>query len=434
MEKAYIYAMGCTENFLDAQYYTDFLHQNGYEIVEIIEEADIVIFVTCGVTTYIANECEEKYNFMTSKLKDGAKLIVCGCLPVIEKERVDRFNTLSFKSSHGDVSRLAKILNMDTYNWDESLAGHQFFTGPSINREEKHYQGAVATAVGRLKTLVELEKATDAVFNVLNEPKSLYFRRVTEEIYKDAYFVHVARGCGGNCTYCAVKFVKGDTKSKTIPQVVDEIKAGISLGKTEIVLAGDDVGSYGKDLEIDFYDLFTEINKLSPRVNYTVRNFEPFWMIHHLDKMEEILSEGAIVSICIPVQSGSNRILNEMKRNYHIEQVLEAVEILKRKHPSILFSTHFMVGFPGETPEDLEKTLDVLRKGLFDFLRYSMYTDRPNTAASKLENKIPLVEKMRRLKILEDLACEVFKQNYETVIKKQWFATLDRKVGEILSE
>nr|WP_274528540.1 radical SAM protein [Paenibacillus piscarius] len=427
--QAHIYSLGCTENLLDAQLYHDFLQQNGYLMTEVIADADVVILVTCGVTSYLANESMDKYSFLRSKVKEESRLIICGCLPAIERERLDETGALTFKSSHGDVTKLAEILGITDFSWDDSAVGHQLYF-PSVSQDQPNPQGAVATATRKLKTLVALEREMENVYSELEMERPMYFRRITEEVYKEAYFVHVARGCGGACSFCAVRFVKGKIKSKPIAQIVKEIMRGAEEGYTEIVLAGDDVGSYGKDMDSDFYELMKELLALDLPVNYSVRNFEPFWMVNHLDKMEGLLADGRIASICVPLQSGSNRVLERMKRHYTLEQVLQAVEYLKEKYPHVLFSTHYMIGFPGETEEDFNLTLNSLTCDYFDFIRYSMYTDRPRTESSKMTDKVTVVEKLRRMKIMDEYSYKFFEEKHKKMTQS-WISALNRRMEEI---
>lgn len=429
MLKVYIYAAGCTENLLDAQRYCDFLLQNDFYMTEEVSDADIILFVTCGVTSYIANECSDKYKSLKGEMKEGAKIIACGCLPFIDKEKIngEDSNALYFKSSHGDVTQLAKILGLEDYKYDEDLCGHQFFKGPNNGKNSTLTNGEVATASGRLKELVELETNLSPVLRSFGIEDSKYFKTITEEIYKESYFVHVARGCGGNCSYCAVKFVKGDVKSKSIEQILNEIKTGHDLGFKEIVLAGDDIGSYGKDINIDFYDLMTEITKLNLDVNFTIRNFEPFWLINNTDKMLKLLESNKFRSICIPIQSGSSKVLKDMKRTYTAEQVLNAVSVIKKKFPEILISSHFMVGFPGETDEDFNETIAAIRSSMFDFIRYSMYTDRPNTEASKRTDKIGITEKMLRMNVIGKESDRMSEELQNKIISN-WSYVLKEKI------
>lgn len=426
MEKVYMHSMGCTENLLDAQKYYDFLVLNDYEMTEVVEEADIIVLITCGVTSYVSDECCSVFDTLVNTKRSDARMFVGGCLPVIEQEKVKKFNATFFRSNNGDVSTLAEAIGMKNYKWTEEKYGHQFYSGIG-NRERK--KGAVSEPKGLMKKLVDYEKAMEPAYVALGLEPSDYFHQITEEHYNRAYFVHVARGCGGNCTYCAIKFVKGDIVSKDIATIKQEVEKGISEGYKDIVLAGDDVGSYGRDLGVDFYALMMELNKIEADIKITVRNFEPFWFVHNREKMSEILAGGKIRTINIPIQSGNNEVLARMGRRYTVDVVMEGVEALKELFPDVIFSTHIMVGFPGETVEQFEETLKTIEKGSFDFLRYSMYTERPNTPASKMEDKISYVQKAQRMNQLEQMVCKLEKLKSEKQIK-----CMQEKISKTLGE
>ncbi|MBQ6906822.1 MAG: tRNA (N6-isopentenyl adenosine(37)-C2)-methylthiotransferase MiaB, partial [Clostridia bacterium] len=199
-------------------------------------------------------------------------------------------------------------------------------------------------------------------------------------------YVTIAHGCDNFCTYCIVPYVRGRERSREPQKILDEIKDLVKNGVTEICLLGQNVNSYGKDLEnpCDFSDLLRMVNDIDgvKRIRFMTSHPKDFG-----DKLIKAMTECDKVchQLHLPFQAGNNRVLGEMNRRYTKEEYLEKIAKVKKAIPDIALSTDVIVGFPTETNEDFEDTLDVLKKVEFDMIFSFIYSRREGTPAAKLD-------------------------------------------------
>ncbi len=239
-------------------------------------------------------------------------------------------------------------------------------------------------------------------------------------------FVSIMQGCDNYCAYCVVPYLRGPEMSRTPVDIVDEIKKLVQHGVKEVTLLGQNVNSYGRKLNepCNFVSLIKKINDIDglERIRFTTS--------HPKDLSDDLINCFATVpKLCehihMAVQSGSNRILKRMNRGYTAEDFLEKVEKLRRICPNISITSDIIVGFPGETQEDYESTIDLMEKIRFDLLFSFKYSARAGTAAQKLEDNVSEDEKKQRLKDLQDL------QNIHTQEKH---TALEGSIQEVLAE
>ncbi len=273
-------------------------------------------------------------------------------------------------------------------------------------RTPAHRSGAVGTqAIGRVPGILrKLEEGSDAVIDTgLNgNAESIGILAVPRQ--KTSAYVSIMQGCDNYCAFCVVPYLRGTEISRNMQDVLDEIKSLARHGISEVTLLGQNVNSYGKSFgrEGSFSALLRQIGFIKgiARVRFTTS--------HPKDLTEDIMFcfaeiENLCEHIHLPVQSGSDRILEMMNRRYTAGDYLKKVERLKEICPGICITTDIIVGFPGETEEDFEKTLELMRGIRFDGAFSFKYSDRPGTAAERLDNKISESVKGRRLKVLQAL-------------------------------
>jgi tRNA-N(6)-(isopentenyl)adenosine-37 thiotransferase enzyme MiaB len=221
-------------------------------------------------------------------------------------------------------------------------------------------------------------------------------------------FVTIQEGCNQFCTFCIVPITRGREVTRPSHDIIREVIELASKGVKEVILIGQNVNGYGWNTpgEISFPQLLREINKIDGilRIRFTTSN--PKYMTDELiDTMAEC--EKVCEQLHLPVQSGSNKILKKMGRRHTIEQYLEIVEKLKAKIPSIALTTDIIVGFPGETDEDFEQTVKLIKEVKFDDIFSFKFSPRPGTLAAKMENQIPEEVKAERLKYLQSIQDEI---------------------------
>jgi tRNA-2-methylthio-N6-dimethylallyladenosine synthase len=267
-------------------------------------------------------------------------------------------------------------------------------------------QNAVSRVYGRINSLKD--KKIILTGCVLKQEREKLKNRVEIVDFKNLFktkpkikypqgFVPIMEGCDNFCAYCVVPFTKGRECYRKEKEIIKEVKNFIKKGLKKITLLGQNVASYP-----NFPRLLRTINKIPG-------NFQIFFLTSHprdfSDELIRVIKESTKIKkyIHLPVQSGDNEILRKMKRNYTREQYLKLIEKIKKEIPDTEISTDVIVGFPGETKKRFQNTVDLFKKANFSNAYIACYSPRPNTAASRLKDNVPLKEKERRAKILRNL-------------------------------
>lgn len=233
-------------------------------------------------------------------------------------------------------------------------------------------------------------------------------------------FVTISRGCNKACAYCIVPTTRGPEVSRDQNEIIREVKLAVRRGAKEIVLLGQNVNSYGGDLrpKVSFAELLKLVSDVSgvERIRFT----SPHPQDIKDDFYELFASDSKLCRhVHMPLQSGSNRILKAMRRNYHQRRYLEIINKLKQHAPDVAITTDIIVGFPGETREDFEETLSVVREVAFDSSFSFVFSPRPGTEAAKLENQVPREEAECRLNELQELQAELQAQSLKNWVGKE---------------
>lgn len=306
-------------------------------MVETPEEADCIVISTCGFDQERENVSRlilEQYIDIFSKNK---LIIVCGCLTKINPNLFDKSSVIAIGPK--DLQRFNEIFQ------------------PEIKIED--------VSGGKLN-----DQFIDRNYGIF-----------------DAYYLQICQGCVNNCSYCAIKKAKGHVTSKPLDKIIRELHQAIKNGFRRIMLLGDDCGSYGMDLGIDFSDLLNEFVHFD--VEISINYIEPGRFLHLYPKLQRRTLE-RIQFINIPIQSTSNRIIGLMGRHYDVNDVLRLMQEMRKKYPGIFLETHMMYGFPTESWEEFESSFRATE--YFDSVIYFYYTDRKNVSASLLDGKISRAE------------------------------------------
>ena len=226
--------------------------------------------------------------------------------------------------------------------------------------------------------------------------KHIEFRLKREHVC----YIQMSTRCLGKCTYCSEKFIT-KLKSRPIKEILDAVDDGIKRGFTLFSLSSDDASAYGKDIGSSLDELLMELCKIKQDIYFIIPEFNPQGLSGSVIKS---LSDKKFLYITIPIQSGSQKILNKMKRPYEIDKVVKNVYRIKNSNKHLMVNTHVIVGFPGETDEDFEKTRMLLKTGLFDRVKVFMYSERPGTKAALFPDKVSqTIKENRRQKILKTM-------------------------------
>ena len=386
---ASVITFGCQMNARDSEKLAGILEQTGYRLTDSEEDADFVIYNTCTVRDNANQRVYGRLGHLNSlkKKKPHLKIALCGCMmqeqSVIEKIRKSyRFVDLIFGTHN--LFKFAQLL--------VTMFDNAFVEDSSENIPQKSVRGSM---------VIDIWKETDRIVEDL--PVSRKYS------YKSG--INIMFGCNNFCSYCIVPYVRGRERSREPKEILREIELLAADGVVEIMLLGQNVNSYGRNLEnpISFAQLLREVEQIDG-----IRRIR-FMTSHPKDLSDELIQVMKESSkIChhlhLPLQSGSNRILRKMNRRYTKEQYLEIVRKLREAIPDIAITTDIIVGFPGETMEDVEETIDVVKQAAYDNAFTFIYSKRTGTPAAAMEDQVPeeLVHPAfdKLLKVVQDTAKE----------------------------
>ena len=367
--KYIILTYGCQMNEHDSETLAGMLEKMGYEKALAENEADLILLNTCCIREKAESKVLSHLGELRKLKKDKPWLIigVCGCMT----QQKDIVETIRHAASY--VQLIFGTYNM--HHLPEYLA--------------------------------QILSDDSNCYNIFAKEEEIVEGLPAKREYPFKALVNIIYGCNNFCTYCIVPYVRGRERSRSIANIVSEVEALVHDGVKEITLLGQNVNSYGKDLKdgTNFAKLIAEIEKVRglKRVRYMTSHPKDF-----SDELIEVLKKSQKVPhyLHLPVQSGSSRILKRMNRGYSKEDYLELIRKIKEALPDIAITTDIIVGFPGETEEDFQETLDLVRKVEFDNAFSFVYSKRPGTPAATMEDNVSAEEKKERLARLNALLAE----------------------------
>ncbi|AYE32967.1 tRNA (N6-isopentenyl adenosine(37)-C2)-methylthiotransferase MiaB [Clostridium septicum] len=375
--KYYIETWGCQMNEEDSEKLSGMLKRSGYSETETQEEADIIIYNTCCVRENAENKVFGNLGQLKHLKKKKPNLIiaVCGCM----------------MQQEGMADKILK-----TFPHVNIIFGtHNAYKFPE-------YLNRVKTEGVQVKEI--FNKETEIIEGLPIDRKS-----------DVKAFVTIMYGCNNFCTYCIVPYVRGRERSRKSEDIIKEIEDLVSSGYKEVTLLGQNVNSYGKGLEeeITFAGLLRKINEIPglERLRFMTShpkdlNKDVVLAIKECDKLCE--------QVHLPVQSGSNKILKKMNRNYTKESYLELINMIKAEIPDVTITTDIIVGFPGETEEDFLETLELAKEVEYSSAFTFIYSRRNNTPADMMLNQVPDEAKHERFnRLVEVINAGVIKGNKE---------------------
>lgn len=355
--------MGCQMNVRDTEIMEQMLREMNYEATQEQEEADLILFNTCCIRETAENKAYGRISSL-KKLKEEKPnliIVVAGCMAQKDQDAVRK------RVPHVD-------LVFGTHNM------HQF---PDLLQEFKRNH--------HVKT------------SIWEEDEGLVPALPIKRKYSFNANVNIVYGCNNFCTYCIVPYVRGRERSRLPQDIIVEIKELVENGVKEVTLLGQNVNSYGKnfDEKFDFSDLLVEIDKIDglERIRYMTSHPRDF-----SDKLINTISQSK--KICehfhLPIQSGSNHILKEMNRGYTRERYMDIVAKIRQCIPDASITTDIIVGFPGETDEDFQETMELVNHIQYDSAFTFIFSPRSGTPAAKMADQVPIeIKKVRLQKLME---------------------------------
>ena len=370
--KYIVLTMGCQLNENDSEKISGMIEKMGYTRTDKIEEADLIAFNTCCVRENAEDRLFGKLGEVKKYKEEKGTIIAIGGCMMQEKHMVEKLKK--------------------SYPFFDIVFGpHTLYKFPE-------------DVYNTLTTRKRIEDILDIDGEII---EGLPIRR--DDKIKAS--VAIMNGCNNFCTYCIVPYVRGRERSRKAEDIIKEIEGLAKQGYKEITLLGQNVNSYmrverekGEDVgQIDsFAKLLRKVNEI-PGIE-RIRFISPHPKDFTDDVIEAIRDCDKVCKIIhLPLQSGSSKVLKDMNRKYTKEQYLQLVDKMKNKIPNVAFSTDIIVGFPGETEEDFEDTLDVVKKVCFEQVFMFIYSRRVGTPADKMENQVPEEIKHERFNRLKEL-------------------------------
>lgn len=373
--KFIINTLGCKVNTYESNVMRDLLLNAGYKEAQENEKADIAIINTCTVTN-TADSKSLKVIRHTIKENPNAIVIVTGCFSQINPDKLKDLEGVSIVLGNHDKSKIIEYL--DKY------------------KEEK-------------KQISNIYKMDEVPFETMK----------LNNFNKTRAFVKIEDGCENFCSYCIIPYTRGKVRSKKVNDVLEEVTALVNNGHHEIVLTGIHTGHYGADLEnADFSDLLELICKIEGLERLRISSIE---ITELNDKFLDVLSKNPIIvdHMHIPLQSGCDKTLKDMNRKYDVEYFINKINAIRKIRPDISITTDLIVGFPGETEEDFNETIETIKKVSFSKIHVFPFSVRKGTVAEKMDNQLPEVLKKERVKRVLELSKELEIKYMEKFLGKE---------------
>jgi len=385
---AYVETYGCQQNEADSEKIRGILCESGYRMTDTPEGADVVVMNTCAIREHAEQRVFGNLGALThtKRRHSGQKIFLCGCMAgqevVVERIRKSYPHVDGVFSTH-HLWQFAEIL-------------YKTLTG----KKRVFY------------TQDEAGSISEGLPQVRDNPLKAW--------------VSIMYGCNNFCTYCIVPYVRGRERSRRSGDILAECRTLIENGAKELTLLGQNVNSYGKDLDegLDFADLLEQIAQIPG--DFLIR----FMTSHPRDASKKLFDTMAAnpkiaKQLHLPFQSGSSRVLKAMNRHYDRQTYLERVLYAKKKMPDLVLTSDVIVGFPGETEEEFEQTISLIQQVRYDSLFTFIFSPRPGTPAASMDDPTPKEEKNRRFDRLCQVQNSISEEIHKSYVGKTFRCLID---------
>lgn len=378
MKKFFITYTGCARRQLDCERLKNYFIENKFKLVNSPEEADYIFISTCGLTKLKENMSINK--ILESKKFNG-EIIVCGCLPSMNMKRIKEV-------FDGEIINTKSLGEID-----------KFFPGFSIKFNDIPDPNKVFIYTNKQRILQFIQKL-DIFYPIQFFNRILFLKKIRKKSLRyvppaidfnnNFLTLRISSGCLGNCSYCNIRKSIGNLKSKPLSAVLGELRNGISNKKNKINILSSDTGAYGLDICSNLPQLLKAILAENGNVSIKfIQDLHPHWICRYKSQLIELIKTKRIKSILTAVQSGSERILKLMKRSTNLSKFKETLIEMKRAYPSLRLGTQIIVGFPTETEQDFQDTINFVRDCQFDEVGVFCYHETETQDSVKIKPKIP---------------------------------------------
>ena len=362
------YTLGCKLNFSETSTISRDLEEEGYAKIDFELGADIYVINTCSVTDQADKKCR---NIVRKALKynPNAFIVVIGCYAQLKPEEISRIEGVDL------VLGAQEKFNISNYLKDTAKKKNPVLLNQPIKNVKTFYPG----------------------YSVGDRTRS---------------FFKVQDGCNYFCSFCTIPLARGKSRSGTISQTIDKAKEIGNSEVKEVVLTGINLGDFGHGTKENFYQLINELEELNSISRFRISSIEPDLLSEEIIEFVNS-SEKFVPHFHIPLQSGSNFLLKKMRRKYNTDLYSSRIKLIKKLMPHACIGVDVIVGFPGETEEEFNKTIDYIKSLPVSYLHVFTYSERANTNAPKMNEIVPMEIRRKRSKQLRILSLKLKLQFYK---------------------
>ena len=368
MKKVAFHTLGCKLNFAESSDLARKFIQNDYEQVSPKEFADVYIVNTCTVTQVAEKKCRNAIR-QANNINPDAIIAVIGCFAQLEPQEIAKIEGVDIILGNADKHKLFKYISNK-----EVFAEHW-------NKVED---------IANVKEFVPSYSSND----------------------RTRSFLKIQDGCDYFCTYCAIPYARGRSRSETIENTILKAKELEKEGKKEVVLTGVNIGDFGKHNDETFFELIKGLDKIEHIERYRISSIEPNLITNEIiDFVKQ--SRSFLPHFHIPLQAGTNLLLERMKRKYNRELFAQRINYINQVMPNAFIAADIIVGFPGETDEEFNSTIDFINSLPLAALHVFTYSERPNSLAINFDGKVPINIRKKRSLVLQDISNNKKKEFYK---------------------
>ncbi len=368
MKKVAFHTLGCKLNFAESSDLARKFIQNDYEQVSSKEFADVYIVNTCTVTQVAEKKCRNAIR-QANNINPDAIIAVIGCFAQLEPQEIAKIEGVDIILGNADKHKLFEYISNK-----EVFAEHW-------NKVED---------IANVKEFVPSYSSND----------------------RTRSFLKIQDGCDYFCTYCAIPYARGRSRSETIANTILKAKELEKEGKKEVVLTGVNIGDFGKHNDETFFELIKGLDKIEHIERYRISSIEPNLITNEIiDFVKQ--SRSFLPHFHIPLQAGTNLLLERMKRKYNRELFAQRINYINQVIPNAFIAADIIVGFPGETDEEFNSTIDFINSLPLAALHVFTYSERPNSLAINFDGKVPINIRKKRSLVLQDISNNKKKEFYK---------------------
>lgn len=392
MRKLYTAANGCGVLRHETNRIVSYFLMNDFAESSTPEDADIILFVACGMTNEDVNFDLDYINYLCKSRSNIAPIIVTGCLPPVynnikelgENIIVYRYEELETLDQLID----ARIPFSEVY-YNIGLSDHLVWPKKLESQDEKDEKSFIT----KLKSLLH-NSTIDTLYNYSTKGEYIWKE-------KDLFQIRIAYGCSYACSYCSTRISVGKNRSEPIDRIINQYRIGLSLGYKRFMLIGTELGNYGREIGLSIVELIKSMYQIDNSVFIGIRYIHPDCLVEFFDELLPFFQNGYIFYFCAAIQTASPDLLRRMNRNPNLKKFIESITYIRKNNYPVYIHSQIMIGFPGETIKDVFDTLLLIDLCQFNYVNVNKFSPRFNTPAYYMPNQISEEEKDFRFALVE---------------------------------